>query len=296
MLSGLESGFGLDVVIWLQANGNPLFDLLARLLHEAGSTLFYIILLTLIYWSVDRDLGLRLAAALIVAVVTTEALKALLMTPRPHLAYPDRVMALVEQGGYGIPSGHVLQATVLWGVVALWARRRAVTVAVGLYVLLLAWSRMYAGVHYPQDVVAGLLFGGVTLWLFHRFYADGQARWAALDWPVQAVIVALSSGLAFLVTAGSEDGQAITGVTLGAGLGLVWAGRRLGFSAGGSTGQRAWRFLGGLLLTLLVYFGLSALFEPMEPDSLWRVVRYACVGLMAVAVWPWAAIRLGLVT
>lgn len=296
MFSGLESGFGLDVVLWLQANGNPLFDFLARLLHETGGPLFYIVLLTLIYWSVDRRLGLRMLAGLIAAVVVSEGLEVLFQTPRPFLAHPRAVNMLFYEEGYAMPSGHVLQALVLWGIIALWARRRAVTIAVGVYVLLMGWSRMYAGLHYPQDVVGGLLFGGVLLWLFHRYYEPLRERWQAIEWHLQAVLVMVASLLIFVLNTSNTYIQTITGVTLGAGLGLIWAGRRLGFSAGGPMRQRLLRFLGGLLLTLLVYFLLGMLFEPFQPAYQWRVARYCAVGLTAVAVWPWAAIELGLVT
>jgi undecaprenyl-diphosphatase len=81
--------------------------------------------------------------------------------------------ALVEAGGPSFPSGHVLAAVALWGlvppVVALVTHRRTLwwiaTIVSGTIILLVAASRVYMGVHWFSDVVGGLLFGAVFLLL-----------------------------------------------------------------------------------------------------------------------------------
>ena len=294
VLGGLESGAGLDVVIWLQAHGNGFFDALGIALHAAGSEVFYLAMLALLMWAVDRRLGVRLLFALILASVVTETLKNLFQTPRPHLAYPEQVTALVAQGGFGMPSGHVLIGLVVWGYLAWRLRRRAVTLLVGGYVLLLGWSRMYVGVHYPQDVLVGLIVGGLLLWGYVRF-ADGVAAWwwrASLGGQI-AVIVACSL-LVVLLTVGSADGLALGGLLLGIGPGLLWAERSARFSARGSLWRRGLRLGGGLVILLAVFFGGRVLFAGLEPPQLWRMLRYAIVGATAIALWPWLCLRLGL--
>ncbi|MCB9457943.1 MAG: hypothetical protein H6671_18335, partial [Anaerolineaceae bacterium] len=83
MFAPLETGLGLDVVLWLQAHGNGLFDGLAILLSVLGSTLAYLALLPLVYWSVDRRLGRRLLLALVVVMGAVVALKLAFHAPRP---------------------------------------------------------------------------------------------------------------------------------------------------------------------------------------------------------------------
>ncbi|MCA1246413.1 phosphatase PAP2 family protein [Massilia sp. MS-15] len=104
--------------------------------------------------------------ALVAAVPGGQLLNALLKQMfarvRPQFAEP-----LLELATYSFPSGHALGATVLYGVLACYAARQARSRAgrVLPFVLALAmvatvsFSRMYLGVHYLSDVVAGLAEG-----------------------------------------------------------------------------------------------------------------------------------------
>ena len=84
-------------------------------------------------------------------------------------ARPSSSDALMEAAGYSFPSGHAAKAAALYGIVAILAavylrdRRRFRAVAIGLSVaviLIVGVSRVYLGVHYPTDVIAGWLLGG----------------------------------------------------------------------------------------------------------------------------------------
>ncbi len=166
MLDKLEAGIGLDVVLWLQAHGNESFDFITQVLHRIGHPLIMSVILLIIFWRANRQLAIQLLLGVIFAATINTGLKHALDRPRPHLAYPDHVYALVEQSGPGLPSGHVLVAVVIVLLIGLWVRRYWFWVVGGAYVMLVAWARMYAGVHYPQDVVVSLLTGPVIVWLY----------------------------------------------------------------------------------------------------------------------------------
>jgi membrane-associated phospholipid phosphatase len=101
------------------------------------------------------------AVALVGATLFTEAVKDLVARPRP----PDPVLG--PAGGYSFPSGHTLNSTVTYGLVALYAWRshlalaaRRVAVAVLAAIpFLVGLSRIALGVHYPSDVLGGWLAG-----------------------------------------------------------------------------------------------------------------------------------------
>ncbi|MDQ3965469.1 MAG: phosphatase PAP2 family protein [Actinomycetota bacterium] len=100
------------------------------------------------------------------SVVLILLLKALFARPRPYFEQP-----LLLEPYYSFPSGHAMEAVVLYGMLAYfamlalrsWRARAAVVFGTSLLVLLIGFSRMYLGVHYLSDVVAGFAAGGVWL-------------------------------------------------------------------------------------------------------------------------------------
>lgn len=167
MLKFLESGPGLSIVKRLQARRSHSKDMIARFLHYAGhpvSTGFALgfVALHKMQWKQLQHIH-QLTALQVIAV---QMVKYALKRPRPHLANPEQIQGLVRQNGYGIPSGHAMAALVYgW----LWAADyEAITIEmlVAIYVLISAWARVYLGVHYPQDVVVGVMLGYI-LWTIY---------------------------------------------------------------------------------------------------------------------------------
>ncbi|OMP66095.1 phosphatase PAP2 family protein [Domibacillus epiphyticus] len=84
---------------------------------------------------------------------------------------PD-VLPLIEQGGYSFPSGHSMGSFIFYGAVSFmlfrlikgkWKKTIA-ALAAGSIVILIGLTRIYLGVHYPSDVIAGFSIGAA--WLF----------------------------------------------------------------------------------------------------------------------------------
>jgi membrane-associated phospholipid phosphatase len=100
------------------------------------------------------------------SVVLILLLKALFARPRPYFEHP-----LLLETYYSFPSGHAMEAVILYGMLAhfavlalrTWRTRAAVIFGTSLLVFLIGFSRMYLGVHYLSDVVAGFAAGGVWL-------------------------------------------------------------------------------------------------------------------------------------
>lgn len=119
----------------------------------------------------------RPAALLIVALgaswLSDQALKFLVARPRPPLAD-----ARIVETGFSFPSSHAVLSAALYGAVAYLVirglRRDWLRIVVGtlaaLAVLLVGVSRGYLGVHYPSDVLAGWVLGG--LWVALLAIAD----------------------------------------------------------------------------------------------------------------------------
>ncbi|HSK93685.1 MAG TPA: phosphatase PAP2 family protein [Candidatus Angelobacter sp.] len=113
--------------------------------------------------------GIIAAAVIAGASLLNGTLKRVIARERPELLAP-----MLTESGYSFPSGHSALGMVGWGVLAVLVSRtrlprvaRIGIVAVfGLIVFLVGVSRVYLGVHYPTDVIAGWLLGAVIVVLF----------------------------------------------------------------------------------------------------------------------------------
>ena len=99
-------------------------------------------------------------------------IKGLVERPRP----PEELQAYMEIW-YSFPSAHATLSAALYGFLALLAwhtvkRKSWRLLTAGFFIVLVifvSFSRIYLGVHYPSDVLAGVLLGGVCVWLGWKY-------------------------------------------------------------------------------------------------------------------------------
>lgn len=179
----------------------------------------------------DRRRGATLLAVVLLAVATTGLLKSTVALPRPPGAgqpavaldgvLGDLYARAATASGYGIPSGHALGATAVYGTFAgllpASSRRHAGLVVAGL-VAAVAVSRLALGVHYAVDVAAGVVAGLVL--------AAVALRWAARPFRVFASGVIPAAGWT-LATGGVPAALGAVGLPAGAILAWAWLEDRL---------------------------------------------------------------------
>ncbi len=107
------------------------------------------------------------AGTVVAWVLAHFVLKPLVGERRPYVTLHHVEVLLARSGGYSFPSGHATVAgAVIVGLVL--TRDRLVAWLGVVCGLLLAFGRVYVGVHYPGDVLAGLVLGGLVVWVLAR--------------------------------------------------------------------------------------------------------------------------------
>lgn len=290
-MNGMLS-WGLDVIKTVQGIESPWLTAVMKGITFFGSEGFFLLALPFVYWLVDRKRGARLALVFLISAFLNLWLKDVFGQPRPFEFDPS--LALATEVGHGLPSGHSQASVVFWGMAAAlfpgpWGAIVAVVMS-----LLVGFSRIYLGVHFPTDVFAGWAIGLVII-AVDRLVADrhekllgflGGGRW---NFIFLAVISLVMNAL-------YHRDVSLSGAFLGAGAGFVWMEEKSVFSVAGGIFSRLGRLIFGLALTVVVYFALKYITPPPDAElyNLARFVRYGLVGFVVAFVAPWSFLKLKL--
>ena len=178
--------------------GGILSDFMAKMtfLGELNSV---IVIMALIYWCVSKELGTYLLMGWSGNRLVNGALKVTVCAYRPWIRDP-RILpygnAITTATGYSFPSGHTMNGATVFGGGAMRRDLPGILRAVaGVLVALIAFSRIFLGVHTPQDVLVGAGAGMLVMFLTLRLM-----NWIAAhpdrDWLVAAVGLCLGAAVA----------------------------------------------------------------------------------------------------
>jgi membrane-associated phospholipid phosphatase len=314
---------GVEVVVAAQGLGQGVRALF-QALSFLGPELFFLLLVPLVYWTIDARAGMRIGLIRLISTGVNAFLKLAFAGPRPYW-YSDRVLAYAAESSFGLPSGHSQISASVWGMLAVTARRPWFWVLTIALVVLIGISRMYLGVHFPSNVLAGWAIGAALLFGFAALAERAGACLSTRTLGSQ-VLVAFTTSLvliapAWLVVAAQGERQlpeawtqlaargdeplnpwsldtaaSTAGTWFGFVAGLALLSRQGIFNARGSLGRRAARFALGIVVLLLIWFALGQLF-PRQDDLVsysLRYIRYALIGGWVALGAPLAFRRIGL--
>jgi membrane-associated phospholipid phosphatase len=319
--------WGIHFIAGLQTSA-PWLVAPSQFFSFLGTEEFYLIVVPFLYWCVDVRLGLRVGVILSISDSMKTLFKFLFHQPRPYWV-SDRVRVFSAEASYGIPSGHAQNAMTVWGTMAAWLKGWLRWLMVAL-IFFIGFSRIVLAVHFPTDVLAGWLIGGLILWAFLKwetavmawFNRFTLAQKITLAFAASMLLLAVSlAGVAFVppadppqweitasrslslapgdtaihprITAGAVG---VAGTFFGLVVGAVLIFHRGGFDARGMWWKRGVRFAVGVIGVTILWWGLRKVF-PRDMSLVSQVLRYVRYGLLGFWVTygaPWVFIKLGL--
>ncbi len=218
-----------------------------------GSEGFFLVFLSVIYWSVNKSLGFWGLVLMPSAIfVTSEIPKDIIRLPRPDIRG-------ITVPTYTFPSGHTSGAVSVWGYLAIMLKKRWLWVWTVIIVLLVGLSRITLGYHYPGDVIGGIVTGMIFLALFlgsglglieNRFYERFPSRLLLL------LALVIPFGLSFLPATYAPN---LMGYVAGAGVGRLLEKEQLDFNPRGSWLEHLARALIGMVMIGIIILPLGTL-------------------------------------
>jgi len=287
----------------LEAVRTPLFDAVFQFFTFFGEETIFMIVAMGFFWCIDKKTGYLLLYVSFLGNIINTFLKLIFLVPRPWALDKDFTIvesARAEATGYSFPSGHTQNSAgmffgLTWARKELWIRIVCVALA-----LLVAFSRMYLGVHTPADVLVSL---GVALLLVAVAYPLLNRAWDNAKWFVPLVSVLLAVGVALILYIElvpmpanaiaqfslecNETGYKMVGGAFGFAL-VLWLERKyINFSVKAVWWAQLLKLALGLGIVIAVRMALKApLLALCGGHNAGNAIRYFLMVLVGGALWP----------
>ncbi|AIJ06145.1 lipoprotein B [Methanocaldococcus bathoardescens] len=151
--------------IWLfcliNSHYNSILDIIMPIISKTVYPLIAITILIILIK--NRKFGIKLISILFLAVIILFSLKYLINEPRPYLVLENVHLLCYEGNEPSFPSGHTTLAFTLATSLLYYSRKIGLLFLI--WAIFVAYSRVYVGVHYPFDVLAGIIIGIVCGYL-----------------------------------------------------------------------------------------------------------------------------------
>lgn len=293
----------MDILYALEKIRTPFWNGVMSAVTQLGGEVIFIVAAVVVFWCVSKWEGYYLMTVAFCGTVLNQFLKLICRVPRPWVRDPNFTIvesARAEATGYSFPSGHTQNAVGLFGGMARWGGRRWVRLGLTALALVIAFSRMYLGVHTPADVGVSLVLAAALVLGLYPLMRRAQEKPRYMGYVLAAMLVVSGAFVVFVETCGFPADM--DAENLASGIGNAW--KMLGAVAGMTLAwlldrryihfetQAVWwvqviKVVVGMALLLAIKSGLKApLLALLGHEGLAGGVRYFLLVLVAGAVWP----------
>lgn len=266
----------LEILRHIQSIANPFFDFLFQLITMCGEQIVLISIISIIYWALDKKFGEYIAYSVLTSVLLNNAIKDIFKMKRPIGEEGIRTLREKTATGYSFPSGHTQSSASFYGAMAIYLKKKSIYIIATIMIVLIGFSRLYLGVHYPKDVIVGGILGVLTSLICYKLYNKFENK-------MLLYVITFIVFIPALTFAHSADFIKGMGTYLGFVIGIYIEKKYVNFSNQGSTRSKVIRVLLGVLILLVLQVGLKAL---LPSQIIFSFIRYTLISFVGIGIYP----------
>ena len=261
----------IEIIKFIQSITSPFLDILFQIVSMTGEEYFYIIAAAIIFWCVNKKFGYKLGFALLTGTIVNTTLKDIVNSARPIGVEGIRSLRLQTATGQSFPSGHTQGSAIFWISWMVQIRKKWIYIVGITAIILVAYSRMYLGVHYPIDVIGGMIIG--IIWVYISNYIFDYAESRKKSWILMIIILPMLIGMIFFK---EKTYYTISGTVLGFYIGYILETKYVNFDVRNTRLLQLTKLVFGLTILITLKNTLKVIL----PISLYAdFFRYFLVGL-----------------
>ena len=285
----------MDILWSLEGIRTPFWNTFFELITRFGEETILIVAFCVVFWSISKRIGYVMGVSFFLSSLVVQGMKIIFRIPRPWVADPNfyPVQGVVSEAtGYAFPSGHTQNAAALLGSLGIQIKQNLVKIILFSLVLLVAFSRLYLGVHYLLDVVVSLLLTGVIVFFAYKVLAkepESKKKELTLPLIILSCAVMVMMLIAYLyhndITEVEQlrDSSRAAGAAIGFAIGMYIERVYIQFSVKAKNiSYQIIKVLIGIVGVLIFQEGLRFLGSGLIGDS----VRYFLIVIWIIVIYP----------
>ena len=299
----------MQILKALESIRTPILDRIMQAFTFLGEETVFMVMAIIFFWCVDKWKGYYLLSTGFLGTIASQVMKLAWRVPRPWVRDPSfSVVESAQSGatGYSFPSGHTQSAACTFLGIARCTKQSVLRwVGMILLVLLIGFSRMYLGAHYPSDVAVGLALGVAVVLILYPIFQKAQKSTAFMYGVLVAMLLLTMGYLAYVElwpfpeevrimdpitkTSNWENALKNAWTLLGCVLGIIvsyTADLKTEFSEKAPLPGQILKVVLGLAILMGIKTGLKMAFALISDDLYWSALRYFCMVVFAGAIWP----------
>lgn len=288
---------------FLQSIRNPILDGIFALITHLGEETFFLAIAIFFFWCVNKKEGYFILITGLVGTLANQLAKLFFRVPRPWVLDPEFEIvesARAEATGYSFPSGHTQNIAGTYGTIAAHKPKKWKTVLCTTIIVLVAFSRMYLGVHTPLDVVVSMIFALGLILLLRPVFESEDSMSKFMPWVIVSSIVLSVGFLVYVIcisgdttldphnySSGLKNACTLLGCTAGLLPVYVLDKKYIKFETNARWYVQIIKLAIGLGGVLAIKSGLSKpLVALFGNEYVARSIRYFLIVMFAGSVWP----------
>lgn len=278
----------LEFLKYLQDISNPFWDTFFTLITNLGSETFYILAVTYIYWCLDKKLGIRLLFITMSSLYINEILKELFHTQRPIHVEGINPVLKKPVSEYSFPSGNAQVAAAFWTYLMKKTKDKKVYIIGWIIIILVAFSRVYLRVHWPIDVIGGILIAiGIVVLMDYIINKVDKHNMAY----IMEIAVCILVSIILLLLKFDGTIAKIVGLTTAALIGYFIENRHIRFKEKADFKHQTAKYIIGVLVFLVLKIIIK---KALPAGVVFGYVRYFILGLWITLLAPALFVKTGL--
>jgi len=290
----------MELLYLLERIRTPILNTFMLAITTFGEETAFLVIALVLFWCVDKYMGYYTLSVGFVGTVVNQFLKLWFRIPRPWVL--DEKFTILEQAreaaaGYSFPSGHTQSAVGTFGSIAYTTKNKSIWLVAIIIPVLVAFSRMYIGVHTPLDVGVSIIVAIALIIALKPIALENDRKYMPF---LLAGMLLLAVGFLSFVEfyrfpadidlhnyeSGLKNAYTLLGALLGMLVVYIADEKWLNFPTKAVWWAQILKVIIGLILVLIVKSGTKEVLNLLLGESAGRAIRYFLTVVTAGVLWP----------